>query len=62
VWRAEVSIQDAIAAALEMARGEPLPFPAQPVVGVLFLLRRRETPPAGPEEKTGDESDKAHVA
>jgi hypothetical protein len=61
VRRPKVSIQYLIAAALQVARREPFPFPAEPFARILSLFRRTEIPPAGRGEKIGDESDKAHV-
>lgn len=55
---AEVAVENPIALATEITRGQAFPFPAEAMAGVAFLLSGG---PGEPGEKSGDESGKAHA-
>ena len=61
VRRAEVAVENLVAVPPQVALGQPLPLPPQPLVGVFARLRRAGEPPAERGKKICDESRKAHA-
>ncbi len=60
VGRTEIAVEDLVAAAEEVARGEVFAVAAEPLARVFTRLRRGRGATRAPGEKSGDGSGKAH--
>ena len=61
VRRSEILVEHAVTVAPQMPRGQPFPFPTEPMVGIFVRVRRTGIPSAERGKKTGDESGKGHA-